>query len=222
MTAPRKTLWKLDPHTLGKHLVLEGYLKAWLPITSSWSQRILFIDGFAGPGRYENGEDGSPLIALNTFKNHNYLKHSNFEIVFYFIEKDNDRKNHLSNLVEELKPDLPGQFTIHIEQGDFNNSMTEALNDIDKQNKQLAPCLAIIDPFGVSDTPMSIIERILKNSRSEVYISVMYEWINRFKEHDNFTKSLDELFGCQDWRKGIDISNSVDRKNTYLIYTNPN
>ncbi len=59
---------------------------------------------------------------------------------------------------------------------------------------------------------MSIIERILRNNKSEVYISLMYEWINRFKEHENFENHLDELFGCPNWRNGIDITDSMKRK----------
>ena len=57
---PLDTLWELDPHTLGKHLVLRAYLDAWLPVMGSWQGRLLFIDGFAGPGEYEGGEEGSP------------------------------------------------------------------------------------------------------------------------------------------------------------------
>src|SRR5262245_51017356 len=70
MAAPKKTLWPLDPHTRCKHLVLKSYLDAWLPILGTWNGRILFIDGFAGPGEYEGGEPGSPMIALNALKNH--------------------------------------------------------------------------------------------------------------------------------------------------------
>ena len=60
----------------------------------------------------------------------------------------------------------------------------------------------MIDPFGVSETPMTTIGRILQNPKSEVFISFMYEWINRFKDHPNFAKHLDDLFGCPDWRQG--------------------
>jgi len=212
MAAPRKTIWKLEPHSKGKHFVLQEYLKAWLPIISSWNKRILFIDGFAGPGTYKNGEDGSPIIALQTFQQHANLKHTDFEITFYFIEKDKARKENLDKLVDVLKPDLPGSFHIHVEQSSFDESLTDALDEIDQQNQILAPCFAMIDPFSVSDTPMSLIERILKNNVSEVYISVMYEWINRFKEHDNFEQHLDALYGCAEWRSCIEIEDSAERK----------
>ena len=49
MGLPKKTLWPLEPHTRGKHLVLKSYLDAWLPIMGTRNARILVIDGFAGP-----------------------------------------------------------------------------------------------------------------------------------------------------------------------------
>ena len=61
---PDTTLWELEPHTLGKHKVLRGYLNHWIPIMSQTNGRILFIDGFAGPDQYQAGEEGSPIIAL--------------------------------------------------------------------------------------------------------------------------------------------------------------
>ena len=58
--------WDLVPHTAAKLNILSEYLKAWFPIVGQ-SQRfdgVIYIDGFAGPGRYKQGEDGSPIIAL--------------------------------------------------------------------------------------------------------------------------------------------------------------
>ena len=71
---PRTTKWPLKPHTLGKHMVLENYMQAWLPIMTRWNGRVLFIDAFAGPGEYERGERGSPVIALDALINHNALE----------------------------------------------------------------------------------------------------------------------------------------------------
>ena len=67
---PKDTVWERDPHTEGKHLVLRHYLNAWLPILGSWNGRIVFLDGFAGPGEYKGGEDGSPIVALKAFAEH--------------------------------------------------------------------------------------------------------------------------------------------------------
>jgi three-Cys-motif partner protein len=85
MAAPNKTLWPLEPHTRGKHFVLKFYLDAWLPIMGTQFGRILFIDGFAGPGKYEDGEPESPIIALNALENHASKSNITAEVIFYFI-----------------------------------------------------------------------------------------------------------------------------------------
>lgn len=82
-------LLKMSPHTKAKHRILEYYLKAWFPILSKWNGRIVYFDGFAGPGKYDDDSFGSPIIELEVAKNHK-LKLAE-EIVFYFIEKDTRR-----------------------------------------------------------------------------------------------------------------------------------
>lgn len=69
---PDETIWPLDQHTRAKHELLRRYLGAWFPILTyaGYHGRVMFLDGFAGPGIYSNGEPGSPIIALNTLVNH--------------------------------------------------------------------------------------------------------------------------------------------------------
>src|SRR5687768_1930123 len=67
---PRDVLWDLDPHTIAKHRILRRYVDAWLPIMASYPRRLVLIDGFAGPGRYRGGEDGSPVILLKAYLEH--------------------------------------------------------------------------------------------------------------------------------------------------------
>jgi three-Cys-motif partner protein len=70
MPSPTGTLWPIEPHTQAKHAILRRYLEAWFPILSTYNKRVVYLDGFCGPGRYEGGEPGSPLIALNVAKHH--------------------------------------------------------------------------------------------------------------------------------------------------------
>ena len=60
----------IAPHTVAKHLLLKRYLDAWFPILGRYNNRINYIDGFAGPGEYEGGEDGSPLLAIEAARSH--------------------------------------------------------------------------------------------------------------------------------------------------------
>jgi len=66
---------------------------------------------------------------------------------------------------------------------------------------------------------MDVIERILRNPKSEVYVSFLYEFINRFKETPEFESHLDRMFGTALWREGIGIDDQEDRKQFfYALY----
>ncbi len=212
---PTTTLWQLEEHTLGKHRVLENYMNAWLPIMRRWNERVLFIDAFAGPGKYAGGEDGSPVIALKTLIKHTGQQRMRGEITYMFIEKDLDRKKHLDNVVKQMKDEIPNNCDILISRATFDEKLTEVLNKIDEQKRRLAPAFVMIDPFGVSDTPMNVIRRILANSKTEVYISFMYEAINRFREEPRLAPHFDNLFGCSDWRRGLEITDGTQRKDYF-------
>lgn len=57
-------LWKLEPATAAKHRLYRRYMHAWWPImlqptpTGFLRPRVTYVDAFAGPGRYEDGEKG--------------------------------------------------------------------------------------------------------------------------------------------------------------------
>ena len=62
---PRDTLWSAPEHTLAKIAILRAYLQAWFTILGTTVRKdMLYIDGFAGPGSYRGGEDGSPIVAV--------------------------------------------------------------------------------------------------------------------------------------------------------------
>ena len=115
-----ETIWKLEPHTLGKHKVLRGYLDAWIPIMASWSGRILFIDGFAGPGEYRKGEPGSPIIAINSLVEHTADHIIRGEMGFIFIESDEKRVEHLREIIDPLLESLPSNAWVQIRHGIFD------------------------------------------------------------------------------------------------------
>lgn len=211
--AIKETIWKIKPHTEAKHTILREYLKAWLPIMSKWNGRILYIDGFAGPGKYldENGQpniDGSPLIAISAAIKHRLPL--NAEIVFIFIEANPKRFKYLKNLLSEIT--LPDNMKYEVECSKFDETLLSILNDLDEQKKQLAPTFAFIDPFGYSDTPFSIVKRIMENRKCEVLINFMYSDVNRFLGDPIKAMHFDSLFGTDEWRRIAELKDSRDRK----------
>ena len=205
-----ETVWQIDPHTQSKHTILRRYWEAWLPIMTKFNQRVLYIDGFAGPGKYAGGEDGSPLIALKSARDHHARPKS--EVVFTFIEKDKKRFDHLLQTIEQIKPTLPRNFRVHCVHGTFDDQMTEVLDGIDQQRAKLAPSLVFIDPFGFSHTPFRTVQRIMQNPRCEILVTFMYEEINRFLGHPDHLDTYDLLFGTDAWRGVLGVADPDDRR----------
>src|SRR5215204_4650226 len=60
------TLWEAQPHTLAKIQILRSFLHAWFGVhgQTARGQTLVYIDGFAGPGRYSNSATGSPVAAM--------------------------------------------------------------------------------------------------------------------------------------------------------------
>lgn len=196
MSNTTDTIWPIEPHTQAKHEILRRYLGAWLPILSTRSSRIVYIDGFAGPGRYSGGEEGSPIVALRTAIEHSYPISA--EIVNFFIEEDEKRKD---NLVQEIaKLNITSNINYNVIHGKFDETMTSMLDDLDQRGYKLAPTFAFVDPFGWSDTPFEIIARLLRNQHCEVLINFMYESISRFVSLADQSDNFDRLFGAPGWR----------------------
>jgi hypothetical protein len=124
----------------------------------------------------------------------------------------------LKALIDELRPSLPKSCAVDVLTGAFDETMTSVLDVLDAQGKKLAPAFVMVDPFGVSDTPMAVIERILRGGKTEVYVSFMYRDINRFKATKEFVKPLTDLFGTDEWRKGIDLEGEAKKDFFYGLY----
>jgi three-Cys-motif partner protein len=219
----RTTRWELPPHTKIKHEILKRYLDAWLPILGSWSGRIVFIDGFAGPGRYSGGEPGSPVIALQALLDHPYFKQPRpgRKIVLAFIEQDSERAAALREEVDAIP--RPTWVIAEVLEGAFSDHMTDILNAIEADKKQLAPTFAFIDQFGFKGLPLALISRIMHHPRCECLVSFMYEYINRFLAHPSaaIQTQYDELFGTEKWRALTAIDDPEVRKDSLVsLYRN--
>ena len=208
--------WNIEPHTEIKHEILSRYLQAWLPIISKFG-RANYVDGFAGPGKYSNGEDGSPIIAIKSLINHKLRTNMNAQFNFIFIEENNNRCNHLKNELSKLIIPKEVKCKIAIECGSFEDKLNEILDTLEKNNSRLAPTFVFIDPFGIKGVPLDVVKRIMSQKSCEVLINFMYEEINRFITLPQNEEHIKSLFGEDiEWRKVRQINNPKER---YLFLT---
>lgn len=209
MAAPKTTVWDLEPHTRAKHEVLSRYLHAWFPILGmSAFPQVVYIDGFAGPGRYSNGEDGSPVIALKAALE--YADRITGDTVFLFVEKEQDRADMLRSVVDDMG--LPGHFNARVISGStFDTELTSFIDNLSRP----VPIFAFIDPFGWTGIPFSSIRKILTLPNCEVLVNLMYENVNRFISTPGQADNFDALFGAEIWREFINLSDPEERKQKF-------
>ena len=169
------TVWNQPPHTKVKHDILTRYLAAWFGIFGSSRRHsaVNVLDGFAGPGCYEDGEPGSPVLALNTLLNHQSF--GNFDttrFTFVFNEWDPQRFASLREVLAEAKVSKsPWPANVHVLESNQNfQDLARQLLDSVGPNKQLAPTFAFIDPFGYRDVPMSTIRDLVSHRSCELFI----------------------------------------------------
>lgn len=203
--------WKIAPHTVAKHEILRRYLQAYYPKLASTRGRIVFVDGFAGPGEYEGGEPGSPIIALDSLIEHSYFpKMSGCEFLFLFIEADRAHFEMLERTVagRHFHPNVKPR----VRCGTFEEHMAQVLDSLGE--KQMAPAFVMVDPFGVKGLPLNLLRRLASFPKTELLITFIYESMSRFLGSDNFKPHLDKLFGTSEWRRAMNLHG--DRRKEFL------
>ncbi|OBI97972.1 three-Cys-motif partner protein TcmP [Mycobacterium sp. 1465703.0] len=195
---PRK--WSMAAHTRAKHLILEKYLAAWFPILSKYRGRVLYIDGFAGRGRYDDGSEGSPQIAMRTLLNHPILpQRPNCEFLFMFIEKNEKNAAALEAELEALEETgtVPPNVKWGVVNASFDEHMSGLVEQMKVQNKNLAPTFAFIDPFGYTAFPMELLAEIARSPSIELFINFMVGFVHRFIERDGQQAPIAALYGME-------------------------
>lgn len=213
MTKPNSKLWPIQPHTVAKHDILRRYLSAWFPIVSSKSSKLVYIDGFCGPGRYAGGENGSPIVALKeALKYSDKLRGHN--VIFRFMDDDDERIGHLNLELSGFR--VPTNFDIEATPGEFAIQFEDWLDSRDKNGLKSAPTFAFIDPFGFKGLPFDLVQRLLETEKAEVFVNIMADQINRFLAHpDQMIRShIVELFGTEEVLK---IANESENRIGKLI-----
>ncbi|SEO10592.1 three-Cys-motif partner protein TcmP [Paenibacillus sp. OK076] len=205
MSQPETTLWELEPHTEAKHIILRNYLRAWFPIMGQYNSRILFLDGYSGPGQYDNGEDGSPIIAIKEAMQ--YLdscdkrisnKPEIAEIVMIFIEENTERAIHLQERIDSME--IHKKINVQVVNSNFEDTANDILQELEKSKAQLAPAFLFVDPFGYN-LSFELIQKLMDNPKCEVFINFMYEFINRFIRRIGQEAVMTKLFGNEDWKQ---------------------
>lgn len=203
--------WEIKPHTIAKHKILEVYLHQWYAKLAPSFGQLTYLDGFAGPGRYLGGEDGSPLVALKSLIEHKgFSAWQSTQFNFIFIENNRMACEQLKSEVDDYFSSVlhPPNVHLKIYQGDFGELVPRMRTN--REITQDSPMLAFVDPFGFNAVPMDVIAPLVKPRWSEILINLSTDPINRFFEQTSVETALNKLFGMPTGARIKDLS-SDDR-----------
>ena len=226
MSDPKATIYEADPHTQAKHRILKAYLSRWLPILDKQAQlvkrgkqRLLYVDGFAGAGEYENSIPGSPLIPIETAMGHSHQFSCPIEI--RLIEKRSDRVSHLRNLIKEKKAALVGTANLVIPdpiEGDCEEEVRKLVSACDQSSQSLGPAFFFLDQFGYSSFSMDLVKTILQHDICEVFSYLNWNLLHPFMSDTTKHPGITKAFGGDEWRQVIGLAGQEKENRFRHVY----
>lgn len=222
MSAKLPSIWDADPHTIAKIAILKGYLQAWLRILGSTrkDETIVYVDGFAGPGRYRNHEEGSPLGALRVAASAITGLGSKFiakQLHGAFIEKDGARFKVLEEVVAPFEKS--GSLGVTKLCCEFADGIKELQRRLPGAFNGKMPLFIFADPFGGTGIPFRTFAECMSGDRSELLINLDADGIGRIFAADNEGRDdqLTELFGDESWRTELTTGSGLKRLSVEIL-----
>lgn len=118
-----------------KHVVLGNYIRLFVNKLGSTYATVHYLDGYAGPGVYGDGNPGSPLLAAQVADLVKEIR----TLRCTFVERDPEFCQTLREVLAEAMP------TAEVICDSVGNRITELLNSCEG-----SPLLAFLDPFGLA------------------------------------------------------------------------
>ena len=167
MYSHRKSLEKLKLVSSAKLKIWEKYLKYWLSFTDG--ETLFIVDLYAGSGKYEDEQIGTPLIAAKAA----YQAAQKGKKIALILTEKNRRKAHLlQEHIVQTFPDLPKLVSLFIFATEAENISYFVSLIIGN-----SPSLILLDPYGYP-LPIEQIQKLLENRNAEILINLMWFRIN--------------------------------------------
>ncbi|MEU7553162.1 three-Cys-motif partner protein TcmP [Streptomyces sp. NPDC044571] len=203
-----------------KHAILDKYVVPFASKVGKYAPdgRVVYLDGYAGPGRYDDGTPGSPALILESAAAISGFR----KLDCYFVEKDRKNYQSLSALVAEAHEQGLSAHALH---GRVERHLDHVL-----EAAQGSPLFAFLDPFGLGITFEALTQRIFGSRRAggqptEVLLNFNANAVRRIgglltSDKDNprkpaTLKALDDACGGDWWQQEfLDSANNpeaVDR-----------
>jgi three-Cys-motif partner protein len=194
-----------------KARIVQKYFWAWakviIPTARARDNRILYIDLFAGPGRYDDGTLSTPLLVLQKAIDDADMRNM---LVTLFNDRNADSAGKLKMAIEAL----PGIEKLKYKPRVSNEVVGE---EIEKRlaGLRLVPTFFFVDPWGYKGLSLGLITSVLQNWGCDCVFFFNYNRVNMGLGNDAVRQHMDSLFGQQrasELREQLTTLNSGDRE----------
>ena len=207
---------RMKEQTEMKHSILSLYLVPWLKKISMVEPELLYVDGFAGPGIYPDGSEGSPLIAMNmadkVVNESPQVENRIDSFKCIFVEKDDKNYEKLEQSVSECKTGIDERIDPICVPGKFEDWAEEFIDNYPYGTPP--PSLVFIDPFGYGNIPFDLISELfqLRGKSLELLITFMAGKMAQWMEDSGHQKAISEALGSEDWKEEVTSNFGKDER----------
>jgi three-Cys-motif partner protein len=174
-----------------KARIIQKYFYAWAkvisPTAKQMSNKIAYIDLYAGPGRYKDGSKSTPLLILD-----HAIADPDMASMLVTLFNDADA-DHSSSLQEEIDK-LSGIEKLTYKPDVLCGEVGEDAEKFFTETK-LVPSFTFVDPWGYKGLSLKIVNGVIKDWGCDCVFFFNYNRINAGLNNDLVRAHMDALFG---------------------------
>jgi len=183
-----------DPReqSLVKSEIVRKYFWAWAKVITSTlkkhnEKKIVYIDLFAGPGRYEDDTKSTPLLVLEAAIADKELSQM---LVTIFNDKDPNNAHSLEKTIDGLV----GIEKLKYKPRVLNIEIDSAIVD-EFKHMRFAPTLLFVDPWGYKGLSLRLVDSVLNDWGCDCIFFFNYNRINMGLNNEKVRNHMKALFG---------------------------
>lgn len=172
-----------------KSAIVSRYWGAWSGIMTQRAGKCLigYLDLFAGPGRFEDGVESTPLLIMRKAAADPFLRRA---LKSFFNDKDAEKISSLQREIAAIDgiTDLKHAPRFHSEA--VSPQIVDHLTEF-----RAIPTLLFADPFGYMGISLQLVKQLLEDQKSEALIFFNTNRINPGISNEFVREHIDALFG---------------------------
>jgi len=176
-----------------KAKIVTTYFYAWAKVVGRAAKRrpgrIAYVDLFAGPGRYKDGTQSTPLQVLRKAIADDDLREM-------LVTRFNDANGDHSRSLEQAIANLPGIERLKFAPEVMNDEVGETIVQ-DLERLKLVPTLSFVDPWGYKGLSLRLVNALLKDWGCDCIFFFNYNRISMGLNNDLVREHMNALFGSE-------------------------